>query len=111
MNDREADVTAKWLIFAGALLLVFFVFFGIESSSFFALVGGVWAGKSTLINAFARKKLFSTGAGGKSITKEIKSCNFIRNGYDFNAIDTCGLDEKRWERKTKKINKLKGLLA
>ena len=94
MSDREADVKAKGLIFAGALLLVFFVFFGIESSSFFALVRNIWAGKSTLINAFARKKLCSAGAGGKSITQEIKSFNFICNEFEFNAIDTCGLNEK-----------------
>ena len=111
MSDREADVKAKGLIFAGALLLGFFGLFGLESSSFFALVGNMGAGKSTLINAFARKKLCSAGAGGKSITQEIKSFNFICNEFEFNAIDTCGLDEKDEKENQKKINKLKGLLA
>ena len=57
------------------------------------------------------QKLCSTGAGGKSITQEIKSFIFIRNEFEFNVIDTCGLNEKDEKENQKKINKLKGLLA
>ena len=111
MNDREADATFKGLIFSGALLLGYFGLFCLESSSFLALFGNMGAGKNSLINSFARKKLCSNGAGGKSITQEIKSFNFIRNDFDFNAIDTCGLYEKDEKENKKKIYRLKGLLA
>lgn len=112
MSDSEADVNAKGLIFAGALLLGFFSLFGLESSSFFALVGNMGAGKSTLINAFAKNKnMCKTGPGGKSVTQEIESFNFVHKGRNFSAIDTCGLDEGNPEDFKKKANKLKGILG
>ena len=57
MSEREVDVTAKGLIFAEALLLGSPGLFGSESSSFFALVGNMIAGKSTLINTFSWIKI------------------------------------------------------
>jgi GTPase SAR1 family protein len=114
MSDREldAEMKAKALVFTGAVLVGFYSLFGMSTSSYFAVIGDMGAGKSTLINALANdKNLCKVGATGNSVTQEIESKNFVRNGLHFNAIDTCGLDEPDDREKKLKTNKLKGLLA
>lgn len=112
MSDKESENLAKTIVLAGTLIVGFIKLFGSDNDSFFACIGNMGAGKSTLINALSNKKnMCASSASGKSVTQDNNVYHFRELLHNFHAIDTGGLDEKSDEENEKKINKLKGLLA